>query len=259
MEQLSRKRQRLLEADPYSPQVEDRFVFGGRRLEPADIVERLTEFVTPERQRRIDEVLDERTYQVATVVEGIINLGNVSAVMRSAEALGFQPFHVVTGTDDFKNSQRTSQGAEKWLDIYRWNTADECVTHLHDRGYRVVVTHLDETSVPIDEIDFTQKTALVFGNEKEGVSRDMLELSDARCIIPMSGFVQSFNISVAAAVALYHARLMRRGCHGDLSDEERARLRAVYYLRSVKHARKILTRGPRSGPTDGANRSNERS
>lgn len=243
MEQLARKRQELLTSNPYSPQNENRFVFGDRRYTPDEIVARLTEFVTTERQIRIEEVLAHRTSRVATVVEGLVNVGNVSAVMRSAEALGFQPFHLVTGDDSFKDSKRTSQGAEKWLDVFQWDTTAECVAQLRQNGYKVVVTHLDETAMDIDEIDFTQKTALVFGNEKEGVSSAMLELSDARCIIPMSGFVQSFNISVAAALALYHARqdrIARLGANGDLSDGELAELRAVYYLRSVRHARKIL-------------------
>lgn len=243
MDQLARKRQELLARNPYSPQVEGRFVFGGRRYEPAEIVERLAEFLTPDRQGRIESVLGDRTYRVATVVEGLVNVGNVSAVMRSAEALGFQPFHVITGDESFKDSKRTSQGAEKWLDVYQWDTPADCVAHLRDDGYRVIVTHLDETSVPIGDVDFTRKTALVFGNEREGVSREMLALSDDRCIIPMSGFVQSFNISVAAAVALYHARqdrVSRQGTHGDLSEDRLVEIRAIYYLRSVRHAWKIL-------------------
>lgn len=243
MADLARKRQRLLTSNEYSPQDEDRFLFGSRRLEPAHIVEGLYEYLTPERRARIEEVLEQRTCRVATVVEGIVDMGNVSAVMRSAEALGFQPFHVVTGGEQFKNSRRTSQGAEKWLDVFRWDTPSECASYLKEEGFRIVVTHLDEQVVPIDEIDFTRKTAFVFGNEKEGVSAEMVELSDERCVIPMSGFVQSFNISVAAAVALYHARqdrVLRQGTHGDLSAAEKNVLRAVFYLRSVKHAGLIL-------------------
>lgn len=243
MKHLARKRQELLRTNPYSPQREDRFIFGDRRYEPSEIVQRLAEFLTKERRIRIEDVLEGRTRRVATVVEGLVNLGNVSAVMRSAEALGFQPFHLITGAESFKNSKRTSQGAEKWLDVYRWEAPAACVDHLRREGSRIVVTHLDDRSRPIDEIDFTSKTALVFGNEKEGTSQEMLDLADETCIIPISGFVQSFNISVAAAVALYHARrdrIDRLGAHGDLSEGERAELRAVFYLQSVRHARKIL-------------------
>jgi tRNA (guanosine-2'-O-)-methyltransferase len=244
MEHLSEKRQRLLATSPYSPLAEDRFVFGGREFDAEEIVDTLSDLLTEERRERIEDVLDGRTYNVATVVEGVVNMGNVSAVMRSAEALGFQPFHVVTGGEKFKDSRRTSQGAEKWLDIHQWNSPEQCISYLKGEQYQIIVTHLDESSIPINDVDFTRKTALVFGNERDGVSAQMVQLSDVRCVVPMSGFVRSFNISVAAAVALYHARtdrIARRGSHGDLTEQERCDLRAAFYLSSVRHARKILS------------------
>ena len=100
-------------------------------------------------------------------------------------------------------------------------------------------------AVPINTIDFTQKTALVFGNERDGVSEAMLALADGTCLVPTAGFTQSFNISVAAAVCLYHARqdrLARQGYHGDLTDPQRETLRALFYLKSVRRARQILAR-----------------
>lgn len=219
------------------------FVIDGQAYGPDEIVALLTPFISAERLARIEQVIAGRTYTVAPIVEGLIDMGNVSAVMRSAEALGYQDFHLITGGARFKRSTRTSQGADKWLDVHLWATARDCVAHLKAQGYSIVVTHLDDTAVPIGEIDFTHKTALVFGNERDGVSPEMLALSDRRCVIPMSGFVQSFNISVAAAVSLYHAsrdRLARQGHHGDLTDEARARLRAAYCMRSVRRARQVL-------------------
>lgn len=213
---------------------------------PEVVVERLRPYLSPARQARIEAVLDGRTYTVAPVVEGLVNTGNVSAVMRSAEALGFQPFHIITGPARFKQSKRTTQGAEKWLDVHVWPTPAACVAHLRARGYAIVATHLDPTAVPLDTLDFTQKTALVFGNERDGVSEALLALADRRCVIPTPGFVESFNISVAAAVALYHAyrdRLARQGRHGDLTEAERAHLRAGFYLRAVRHAGRILRQG----------------
>lgn len=248
MDRLTEKRRRLLQASPYSPLEADRFTFGGRSFAAEEIVDALAGYLTVERMARIEGVLDGRTYNVAAVVEGLVNLGNVSAVMRSAEALGYQPFHVITGDASFKNSPRTSQGAEKWLDVYRWANPSDCAEHLRESGYRIVVTHLDERSVPIDTVDFSKPTAIVFGNERDGVSEEMVELADERIIIPMVGFVQSFNISVAAAVTLYHAyrdRRARLGAHGDLTDQERADLRAAFYLRSVRAAEDILAEWPR--------------
>jgi len=230
------------------------FTFAGRRLTPAEVVAHLAPYLTESRRARIEAVLDERTYTVVPVVEGLINTGNVSAVMRTAEALGFQAFHVVTheAHDDgvrYKTSPRTTQGADKWLDVWHWPTPEVCIAHLREAGYQVVVTHLDDRAVPLGEIDFTDPTALVFGNETDGVTEAMRVLADRTCIVPMSGFTQSFNISVAAAVCLYHARrdrLARQGFHGDLTGAQRETLRAVFYLKSVRRSREMLARLTRS-------------
>lgn len=222
----------------------------GRHLEPEQVIEALEAFVSGERKTRIDSVLAARTRTVVPVIEGIVNMGNVSAVMRTAEALGYQDLHIITGSTRFKNSRRTSIGAEKWLDVYHWSSPAECARSLTSEGYRIVATHLDATAREVSEFDFTQKTALVLGNEKDGVSEEMLELSEARCILPMTGFAQSYNISVAAAIALYHAyqdRLRRQGAHGDLSERELLELRAAFYLRSVRSGKQILQRALRTG------------
>jgi len=168
----------------------------------------------------------------------------VSAVMRTAEALGYQSVHVVESAERFKSSTRTTQGSDKWLDVFRWKTPAKCVAHLRRKGYRIVVTHLD-AQTQLQDLDFTEPTALVFGNEANGVSDEMLSLADERCIIPMTGFVKSFNISVAAAVALYHAyrqRVATLGQQGDLDDASRDRLRAEFYMRSVKEFEAIIDR-----------------
>lgn len=224
------------------------FTIAGQRLAPERIVEILSPLMTEARLARIDAVLAERTYTVVPVVEGLINTGNVNAVMRSAEALGYQGFHIITNDEDgtrYKSSARTSQGAEKWLDVRLWPTPASCTEHLKAEGYRIVATHLDDAAVPIDTIDFAQPTALVFGNELNGLSPEMVALADQTCIVPMAGFTQSFNISVAAAVCLYHARrdrLARQGHHGDLPGDLRQALRALYCLRSVKHPEAIIER-----------------
>ncbi len=212
-------------------------------VSPDAIVAWLRPYVTERRQQRIEQVLEGRTYTVVPVVEGLANTGNVSAVMRSAEALGYQGFGIIKGqVKKYKTSERTTQGADKWLDVWAWPTVAEAVPALKAAGYRVVATTLEQAD-PIDTFDFTVPTALVFGNEVEGVSRELLAMADARSVIPIVGFTQSFNISVAAALALYHAqrdRLARQGRHGDLSPEWKATLRAVFYLRSVQKAGMIL-------------------
>lgn len=213
-------------------------------LDSMAVVDLLAEYLTEERRARIEKVLDGRTYSLATVVDGLHDVGNISAIMRSAEAFGVQPFHVIAG-ERFKLSTRTTQGAEKWLDVHKWRSPAACAAHLKDLGYWLVATHVDATSATLEDLDFTESTALVFGNEAEGVSAAMLGLADERVAIRSPGFAQSFNVSVAAALCLHHAyrdRLSRRGYHGDLTDTERTRLRAAFYVRATPNAAALVRR-----------------
>lgn len=245
----TREMERLLASARLPNDRADPFVIDGRRLAPEQVIDILRPVMTAARLRHIEAVAAKRTNTVVPVVEGLVNTGNVSAVLRSAEALGYQSVHVVHGAHDrFKHSARTSRGAEKWLDLYRWDAPEPCVAYLRAAGYRVVAMHLDADAVPIGDLDFTEKTALVFGNEEEGVSPAMQAAVDRRCLVPLAGFTQSFNVSVAAAVALYHARqdrLARRGRHADLSAAEQTALAARFCMRSVRHAEHILQRAIR--------------
>jgi tRNA (guanosine-2'-O-)-methyltransferase len=170
--------------------------------------------------------------------------------MRSAEALGYLNVHVIETAEKFKIANRVTQGAEKWLDVEVWEEPGTCVARLRSQGYRIAATAMTETSQALHEIDFSPPTALFFGNEHEGLSRTVLEAAEVCVAIPMSGFSQSFNISVAAALCLHHVRDDRRrrlGRHGDLPEAQRRRLEAAYYVRSLEHARELLLRARRDG------------
>lgn len=206
------------------------------------ILEHLEPLLTNERKARIDDVLSKRTYGVVPVLEDIYDRGNTSAVMRSAESMGFQPFHIIEKGEKFKESARVTSGADKWLDIVKWKQTEDCLNDLKSRGYQICVTALED-SVPLSEVDFSRPTALLFGNEKEGASAEAKELADQCVLIPMQGFTQSFNISVAAALSFYHAHLGRTrsfGQSGDLKDEEKEILRALFYAKTLTQAEEIL-------------------
>jgi tRNA (guanosine-2'-O-)-methyltransferase len=227
------------------------FMVGGVPFTARAVIEGLEPFLLEERGQRIREVIAARTYSVVPVMEGLYDRGNVSAVLRSAEALGFQAVHIVDSSEAFKQANRVTQGAEKWLDIRVWGATPACVDALRAQGYRILATHFEDAQ-PIDEVDFTVPTALFFGNEKEGVSRELLDRADGRVVIPMAGFTRSFNISVAAALGLFHIqedRKRRLGRQGDLTDREQELLTASYFLRSVASAQAILLeRRARRGP-----------
>src|SRR5690606_24227591 len=138
-----------------------------------------------------------------------------------------------------RGSARAAQGAHKWLDLATYDDVAAFADAARAAGYAIVATHLSADAVPIAAYDFTRPTALVFGNEAEGVSEALLARADANVHLPIDGFVQSYNVSVAAALALYHARrdrLARQGRHGDLTADEQAILTAHYYLRSFAAA-----------------------
>lgn len=214
------------------------------------VLEHIGPLLTDERRQKIQRVAAERNFETAVVLESIYDRGNVSAVMRSAEGLGFANFHVIETHEKFKDSQRVSQGADKWVETVKWKKTSDCVAQLKSQGYKIFVTHLDANSKPLHEVDFSGKTALVLGNEKEGVSAEMIAAADECIIVPMTGFVQSFNISVAGALSLYHIfqdRLQRRGTNASLSKEEQNILEAYYYMRTqdsaVQYLEELYSRG----------------
>jgi tRNA (guanosine-2'-O-)-methyltransferase len=218
-------------------------VIGGQSFTAAQIWERLGTRLTESRQKKIEQVCAGRCQSLVPVLEGIYDRGNVSAVMRSAEAFGFYRFNIVENQESrFKAANRVTQGTDKWLQVERFSKAAECVQSLRTAGYRILVTSL-ESAVPIQDVDFKQKVAVVFGNEKDGVSREMQELADGAFFLPMHGFAQSFNISVAAALTFGYAywdRVRQLGQCADLSPEEQTLLMANYAFRSFDNPEQLL-------------------
>ncbi len=206
-----------------------------QRFDTQQVVAELSRQVRPERLQRIHDVLAKRNKNLITVTENIYDRGNTSAVMRSAEAFGFHLFHQIVEIDTFKESKRVTQGADKWLLQTHWADTESCITQLKEQGYKIVVTHLDG-GIPIQECSFDQPVALCFGNERDGASPRLTEMADEKVFIPMQGFVQSFNISVAAALCFQHIhREMAKVGLPALSDDERQYLEALYLFRSCKN------------------------
>lgn len=208
-----------------------------------EVLKHIWPLLTPERQQRIEQVVQGRTYDISVVLENIYDRGNSSAVMRSAEALGLALVDSINATDKFKESQRTTAGADKWVEVRHWKNTMDCVKQLKSEGRQIVVTYLSEKSKNISEVDFSKPTALVLGNEKDGATPEIVAAADHCVILPMVGFVQSYNISVAGALCFYHIymdRCRRLGQSGSLTEEQKSMLRAVYALRTQPSADDIL-------------------
>lgn len=171
---------------------------------------------TPKRLAKIKAVASKRTRNLVIVMEQIGDVGNINACMRSCEAMGVLDLHIIEHPDTFyKKGKRTSSGAAKWLNVHKWPTIEECLGHLKSSGFQVAVTTLGEGSVAITSVDYTLPTAIVMGNESTGASTAATALADIKVFIPMHGFVESYNISVACALSLYTAMLQRGDSHHD--------------------------------------------
>lgn len=208
------------------------------------VLDQVFPLLTAERRQKIERVIRGRNFRHVVAMENIYDRGNISAVVRSAEAFGFANIHVVETFEKFKESQRTTAGADKWVELSKWKSTADFVGAMKKQGKKIIVTHLDATSVPLDEIDFTHDSAIVLGNEKDGVSAEMIAAADHRVIIPMAGFVQSFNISVAGALCFYQLAQQEKkllaGRESFLSDKEKEILKAVYAARTLDTAAEII-------------------
>ena len=163
--------------------------------------------MTPERRQKIQSVLNKRQDNITAVLENVFDPHNISAVMRSCDAIGMQELFVLnTRLPPHKRwGPKSSSSAHKWLSIHQFTDAGKCFETLRKKYHRILTTHLSEQSVSLYEIDFTGSIALVFGNEHDGVSAEIRALADGNFIIPQVGMIQSLNISVACAVSLYEA------------------------------------------------------
>ncbi|MGC4038098.1 MAG: RNA methyltransferase [Chitinophagaceae bacterium] len=163
--------------------------------------------MTPEREDRLGSVLNKRQNDITVVLENVFDPHNISAVMRTCDAVGIQEIYVLNNRipRHKKWGTKSSSSAAKWLTIHQFTDIEECFVSLRKKYNKIFATHLSSSSVDLYELDFTDKIALVFGNEHSGVSEEVLPLVDGNFIIPQVGIIKSLNISVACAVTLYEA------------------------------------------------------
>jgi tRNA (guanosine-2'-O-)-methyltransferase len=185
---------------------------------------------TPERTARVNRVLGFRQPDLRIVLEEITNAHNANAALRTCDAAGILHVHVIqAGSEPLPINGAVTTRADKWLEIHHHRTTADGFAALRSDGFRIAVTDLGPGAVPYNSLDYTRPTAVVFGNEREGVSAKAREAADFRIKIPMFGMVQSLNLSVSVGIVLYEAirQRMDRGFFDQprLSPEEWEELR----------------------------------
>jgi tRNA (guanosine-2'-O-)-methyltransferase len=204
---------------------------------PADtVIDALSKVVTPERLGRIEEVVAGRTDDLVVVLDRLSDPHNASAVLRSADAFGVQNVHAVVGRYGFRASRGVSKGTQRWLDVTRYETAEACADRLKAAGYSIYVAAMAGQHT-LDALRAVPRVAVVFGNEHRGTSPEMVALANGTFSIPMRGFVESLNVSVAAAITIHTLAGSRRA---PISPERRRELLARFLMNSVKNPESII-------------------
>ena len=203
----------------------------------------LASFLTPHKRELFPRVLLNRTRHLTVVVEDVHQPHNASACLRSCDCFGLQDVHIIENRNTFTTNRDVELGASRWLSLHRYadtrpgdetstqevndhQNTRECLERLKSEGFAIVMTSPHEPDCELETFDVTQKAALVFGNEKDGCSDTVREMADHVLRIPIHGFTESFNISVAVAICLHHLvwRLRESGIAWQITDEDRDQL-----------------------------------
>ncbi|MFH1004411.1 MAG: RNA methyltransferase [Bacteroidota bacterium] len=225
-----------------------------------EFVTYLSQFISENRKKRFEQVLQSRTRHITVVLEDIYQPHNASAVLRSCDCFGIQDVHIIENKNKYTTSPDVEMGSSKWLTMYRYNSKKEntldCIQWLKKNKYRIIVTspHPEtilpcigsgfgqaKTSCNIEELDITEKTALFFGTEMRGATSDAFEQADGFVKIPMVGFTESLNISVSAAISIFMItlRLRKSSVNWKLSKEEETEIKLQWLKNSIQKSELI--------------------
>ncbi|MDX1331655.1 MAG: RNA methyltransferase [Robiginitalea sp.] len=209
-----------------------------------ELLAHLEGFITAERKERFLQVLANRTRYLTVALEDVYQLHNASAVIRSCDVFGIQEAHLIEGRFGNRLDKKIAMGAQRWVDIHRHANSRECIQELRQRGYRIIATTPRPDSTPLHSFVPDRPTALFFGTEKEGLSPEVLRQADGALYIPMFGFTESLNISVAAAIILQHLsnRLRHSELPWGLTEAEILEKRYEWTCKTIKAADEIIAR-----------------
>jgi tRNA (guanosine-2'-O-)-methyltransferase len=207
-------------------------------------LEYLEGFISDQRKQRFLEVLQQRTRYITVALEDVYHAHNSSAVIRSCDVFGIQDIHLILSRFGKKLDGKISRGAQKWVDVQRHTTTTECLNTLRGKGYRIVATSPHGKGYTPDKLPLDVPVALFFGTEKEGISETVQNQADLLVRIPMLGFTESLNVSVAAAILLNQLghRLRSSNLPWPLSEAEILDKRFDWTYKSVRSAQDVMSR-----------------
>ena len=209
-----------------------------------DYLNYLEGFLTDNRKEKFLKVLGNRTNHFTVAIEDVFQLHNTSAVMRSCEVFGVQQLNVVEEKFGKSIDKEIAMGAQKWVDVNRYESISNCVESLKNKGYQIIATTPHENDCFMDDFDISKPSALFFGTERDGLSEEVMKNADGFLKIPMVGFTESLNISVSAAITLQNLtnRLRKSDVKWQLDEEEILVKRLQWAKNSIKDIKRIEAR-----------------
>lgn len=204
----------------------------------------LENILTDNRKERFQQVLSKRTNHFTIAMEDIFQLHNTSAVMRSCEVFGIQQLNVIEERYTKSIDKEIAMGAQKWVDVNRFDSISGCISSMKSKGYQIIATTPHENDCDLDDFDISKPSALFFGTERDGLSEEVLQNADGFLKIPMAGFTESLNISVSAAIIIQNlmSRLYKSDIKWQLSEEEILEKRLQWAKNTIKDIKRIEER-----------------
>lgn len=208
------------------------------------LLDYLQNFITEERKQRFLEIISQRTNHFTVAMEDVFQMHNTSAVVRTCEVFGVQQAHSIEGRYGKRLDEKIAMGAQKWVDVFRYDDTQKCIDSLREKGYQIVATTPHQDAYLLNDFDISEKSAFFFGTEKEGLSEKVLAQADTYVKIPMVGFTESLNISVAVAIVLQQLtdKLRRSNIKWQLTDEERYSVLEQWTKISVRNVNDVIKR-----------------
>ena len=201
-----------------------------------ELLHYLEGFITENRKEGFLRVLQNRTKHFTIAMEDIFQLHNTSAVMRSCEVFGIQELNVIEQKFGKRIDTEIAMGAQKWVDVFRYNSVQSCMDEMRAKGYQIIATTPHDESCFLHEFDISKPAALFFGTERDGLSQEVLDQADGFLKIPMVGYTESLNISVSAAIIIQDitTRLRQSAINWHLTEEEILEKRLDWTRKTIK-------------------------
>jgi tRNA (guanosine-2'-O-)-methyltransferase len=208
------------------------------------LLEHLEYYLTDNRLERFQKVLAQRTKHFTVATEDVYQLHNTSAVIRSCDVFGIQEVNIVEEVNSKRIDREIAMGAQKWVDLNRYNTTKSCIEDLRTQGYQIVATSPHAEDCDLTDFDITKKSCFFFGRETEGLSQQVIDSADCFLKIPMVGFTESLNISVSAAIILQHvtSKLRKSNIKWRLTEAELIEKRFDWIKKTIKNYDAIVER-----------------